>query len=104
MSNVDESPPRAWGPGGLGVRTAGSAWPGQVQADPSPDRQDIVPRSLAQPSLRDPEPMEGGPGPCASILTPPPWPELEGTAAPGQPTRRLSSLNRVGATLEIFAL
>lgn len=39
-----------------------------------------------------------------SILTPPPWPELEGTAAPGQPTWRLCNLSRAGATLEIFAL
>lgn len=67
MSNGDESLPRVWGPGGLGVRRAGSAWPGQVQADPAPDRQDIVRRweprwlrSLAQPSLRDPVPVEAG--------------------------------------------
>ena len=31
MSNGDESLPRAWGPGGLGVRTAGSAWPGRCK-------------------------------------------------------------------------
>lgn len=42
MSNGDELLPRASGPGGLGVGMAGSAWPGQVQADSAPDRQDIV--------------------------------------------------------------
>lgn len=97
MSNVDGSLPRAWGPGGLGVRTAGSAWPGQVQADPSPDRQDIVPRSLAQPSLRDPEPVEGGHGPWAQYSDPTtvaraggdrrPWPANLATLQP-QPCGR----------------